>query len=149
MVKRRVFDAVGLYNANLGRTDKGLLACEDDEMYRRIMAAGFKGKYVPGLIIYHYIPPERMTREYHRRWCWGRGTSLGIMSRSREGTVAEIFGIPRWEIRSALEGAWLAVKGFARLGSPERAFEGELRVWNLAGFINGRFFVGLKAGKTQ
>lgn len=139
IVRRSVFDRIGLFNTALGRFDKGLNACEDQDFYDRLLAHNLRGMYLPELIIYHYIPPERMTREYHRRWCWGRGTSLGVLARTKTPDVAQIFGIPRWQIRHALVGFGRMIKGVFGLENSHAAFEGELRVWDLAGFINGRF----------
>jgi glucosyl-dolichyl phosphate glucuronosyltransferase len=140
VLRRRVFDEVGLYDTTLGRSAKGLACCEDEEMFGRILAANFRGMYVPDLIIYHYVPPERLTRSYHRRWCWWRGNSYGLLAQSRESGVPEIFGIPRWQIRRAMAGAWTAVKGWLGLAPVDEGFAGELRVWDLAGYITGKLF---------
>jgi glucosyl-dolichyl phosphate glucuronosyltransferase len=140
VIKRSALDKVGLYNTNLGRTDNGLGSCEDEDMFQRLLASGLRGQYLPALIIYHYIPGERMTRRYHRRWCWGRGRSMGILARTAKGNATELFGIPRWKIRYAAVGAWHALKGSLRLEHSNEAFWGELRVWDLAGYIHGRFF---------
>lgn len=140
VVKRSVFDKIGLYNTALGRTDKGLLSCEDEEMFERLLAGGFRGLYSPDLIILHYVPPERLTRRYHRQWSWGQGISKGVLARTRRSGVVEVMGIPRWQIRQAAGGLMRAVKGRLGLAPPSAAFEGELRVWNLAGYINGRHF---------
>ncbi|MGC2661367.1 MAG: glycosyltransferase [Bryobacteraceae bacterium] len=140
VVRREVFDKIGLYNTALGRTNKGLLSCEDEEMFERLMASGFRGVYSPDLIILHYVPPERLTRRYHRRWSWGQGISKGVLARTRPSGVVEVMGIPRWQIRQAMGGLVRAVKGKLGLAPPTAAFEGELRVWNLAGYINGRHF---------
>jgi glucosyl-dolichyl phosphate glucuronosyltransferase len=95
VIKRSALAMVGPYNVGLGRTDKGLLSCEDEDMFHRLLANGFKGEYIPDLVIYHYVPRERMTRQYHRRWCWGRGTSMGMLARTRTPDVVELFRIPR------------------------------------------------------
>lgn len=139
VVRRHVFDRIGLFNTALGRFDKGLNACEDQDFYDRLLANKLRGMYLPEMIIYHYIPPERMTRSYHRRWCWGRGTSLGVLARTRKPETVQLFGIPRWQIRHAIVGLMHAIKGAVGLENAHTAFEGELRVWDLAGFINGRF----------
>ncbi len=68
VICRSMFEKVGLYAVSLGRTDKKLLSCEDEDMYERILAAGGVGKYIPNLIIYHYIPASRLRRAYYRRW---------------------------------------------------------------------------------
>lgn len=137
--RRHVFAAVGLYNTSLGRTAKGLASCEDEDMFGRLLAADLKGMYLPDLIIQHYIPPERLTHAYHRRWCWGRGTSHGQLARNRKSGVTELFGIPRWQIRRAAAGALTAFKGVFGLASRSAAFAGELRVWDFAGYVYGRF----------
>ena len=139
IIRRSAFEKVGLFNTALGRADKGLNACEDQDMYDRLLAHGLRGMYLPDLIIYHYIPPERMTKEYHRRWCWGRGTSMGKLSKMRESNVAQVFGVPRWQIRHTLTGLVLMTKGLLGLEKSHSAFQGELRVWDFAGFLNGRF----------
>ena len=139
VVRRSAFERVGLYDTALGRTDKGLNSCEDEDMYGRLLAHGLRGMYLPELIIRHYIPPERMTKSYHRRWCFGRGTSLGVLSKTRKTEVAQIFGIPRWQIRQTLVGLVRMVKGWFGLEKPHIAFQGELKLWDFIGFLNGRF----------
>jgi glucosyl-dolichyl phosphate glucuronosyltransferase len=140
VVKRSALATVGLYNTSLGRTDKGLLSCEDEDMFHRLLTNGFRGIYVPDLVIYHHVPQVRMTRQYHRRWCWGRGTSMGMLARTRTPDVVELFRIPRWKMRHAAAGLLRAIKGGLGLEAPITAFQGELRVWDLAGYINGRLF---------
>ena len=66
-------ERVGLYAGSLSRTGNRLLAGEDEDMYHRLLAVGARGRYLPDLIIYHYIPPERLTKRYFRRWCFWRG----------------------------------------------------------------------------
>lgn len=140
IVRRAVYEKVGLYDVALGRTNKGLLSCEDEDMFERLLKAGFCGLYCPELIIHHYVPPERLTRRYHRQWCWGQGISKGVLARTRPSGVVEILGIPRWQIRQAAGGMLRALKGKVGLAPAAAGFEGELRVWSLAGYINGRHF---------
>lgn len=148
VVRRSAFDRVGLYDTALGRTDKGLASCEDQDMYDRLLAHGLRGMYLPEMVIHHYVPAERMTREYHRRWCWGRGTSLGKLSRKSKPETAQIFGIPRWQIRHTAIGLVRAGKGLLGLEESHVAFEGELRLWDFAGFLNGRLLYSGKSGAT-
>src|SRR5687767_12957191 len=102
--KRSVLSKVGLYATWLGRTDKGLLTGEDEELYGRLLAHGAKGVYLPNLIIYHHIPAERVTKSYFRRWCFWRGVSLGLLHRTRRLPCAYLFSIPRWQYRNGLRG---------------------------------------------
>ncbi len=137
VIRRSVFKQIGLYSEKLGRSGVGLLAEEDADLYRRIQAAGARGVFVPELIIYHHVPPERMTKHYHRRWAFWRGVSLGVVDREKREAATYRFGIPQYRFGRALRAlpdmAAALVKGRASL-----AFDHELSLWDLAGFIYGK-----------
>lgn len=141
--RRTVFDQVGLYSVKLGRSGKGLLSEEDAELYRRILKADLFGLHVPDLIIYHFIPLERLTRKYHRRWCYWRAVSQGIADEEMKEPVAYALGIPRYRVGKALTGLISWPRHFFSSGGAGRAFAGELAVWDLLGFIYGKHFVRL------
>jgi len=139
--RRSVFEKVGLYTTWLGRTDKGLLTGEDEELYHRLLAAGAKGLYLPNLIIYHHVPPERLTKKYFRSWCFWRGVSLGLLDRKRKLPCAYLFGIPRWHYRNAARGLiYKARELFIRSNDPATAFAAELGIWDWLGLLYGRHF---------
>jgi glycosyltransferase involved in cell wall biosynthesis len=99
VIRRSVLEKVGGYTTWLGRTDKGLLSCEDEDIYFRLLASGAKGLYLPNLIIYHHVPPERLTKSYFRRWCFWHAVSLGLLDRTRKLPCRYLLGIPRWRFR--------------------------------------------------
>jgi glycosyltransferase involved in cell wall biosynthesis len=141
VLRRRVINRVGLYLTSLGRTDKHLLAGEDEEMYRRLLEAGARGFYLPGLIIYHYIPPERLTRRYFRSWCFWRGVSMGLLSRNKKAgaSIKVLAGVPRYLYGEALRG--LVKRGAELLRftkDADQGFAGELAAWDLAGYFYGK-----------
>jgi glucosyl-dolichyl phosphate glucuronosyltransferase len=143
VIRRGAFDRVGMYSPKLGRSGKGLLSDEDAEFYRRLQGAEIHGMYVPDLIIYHHIPAERLTRKYHRRWCYWRGVSQGLSDKDVKEPTAYALGIPRYKIGRALKGL---VSLPTRLVSNQRAgeaFAGELASWDLLGFIYGKYFVDI------
>jgi glycosyltransferase involved in cell wall biosynthesis len=142
VIKRRVFEHIGMFNMSLGRTDKGLLSCEDRDLFERLLEGRYKGHYVPELVIYHHVPAARMTKIYYRRWCWGHGRSLGVLARRRDSGLPEILGVPRWKMRQAVTGIAQAVKGQIGLQDEQTAFAGELRAIELAGFVVGRHSSG-------
>ena len=108
VVRRTVLTRVGPYAANLGRTGGRLLSCEDEDMYWRLLESGARGKYLPDLVIYHYISSHRLTREYYRSWCFWRGVSRGLMDRRHPLPVTYLAGVPRF--------LWgQAARGFVRL----------------------------------
>jgi glycosyltransferase involved in cell wall biosynthesis len=139
--RRSILLKVGLYSTWLGRTDKGLLTGEDEELYGRLLASGAKGIYLPNLIIYHRVLAERMTKGYFRRWCFWRGVSLGLLERTRKLQCAYLFGIPRWHYRKALVGLSSAMTHLIfKPKNPARAFAAELGFWDCVGLLYGRHF---------
>ena len=139
VLKRSILERVGLYSTWLGRTDKGLLSGEDEDFYHRLLAVGAKGMYLPNLIIYHYVPPERLTKKYFRSWCFWRGVSLGLLDRRRKLPVVYLFGIPRWHYRVAAAGLISKVRElFVTPSDPAQAFASELGIWDCIGLLYGR-----------
>ena len=72
VIRRNVFDRIGLYAEQLGRRGSRLGSCEDHDMFACLKDSRTNGLFVPDLIIYHLIPEERLTRQYFRRWAWDR-----------------------------------------------------------------------------
>lgn len=136
VIRRSVFERVGTYSTKLGRSATGLLSDEDAEFLRRVMAQHIRGVYVPDLVIYHYIDPKRLTRRYHRRWAYWRAVSLGVQDREHRESVAYIFGVPRYRIGKALR----SLLSVPLTRSKGRRFAHELGLWDLLGFLHGRFF---------
>ena len=141
VIRRSVLQAVGPYNTSLGRTDKHLLSGEDEDMYHRLLHAGAKGFYIPEMIIYHKISPDRLTKKYFRSWCFWRGVSLGLLEKTRKQSVAYLFGVPRWQYKSAARGLVSALTGLIISPKEERqAFASELALWDFLGLFYGRHF---------
>ena len=150
VLKRSILEKVGLYATWLGRTDKRLLSGEDEDLYHRLLAAGAKGVYLPNLIIYHHVPPERLTKKYFRSWCFWRGVSLGLLDRKRKLPCAYLFGIPRWHYRKAAQGlVSKATELFVTPKDPAQAFASELGIWDCVGLLYGRHFHGTPVASTD
>jgi hypothetical protein len=96
---------------------------------------------VPHMIIYHYIPPERLTKSYFRRWCFWRGVSCGLIDRERRMPVVYLGGIPRYLYGQLARGLLGTVKGQLSRGRDlSRTFNDELSAWDAAGFFYGKHF---------
>jgi glycosyltransferase involved in cell wall biosynthesis len=139
--KRSILLKVGMYTTWLGRTDKGLLSGEDEELYHRLLAAGARGVYLPSLRIYHHVVAERLTRKYFRSWCFWRGVSLGLLEQTRKQDCAYLFGLPRWQYRSAIRGLGSGLTGLVVTPKEQsQAFASELALWDFLGLFYGRHF---------
>jgi glycosyltransferase involved in cell wall biosynthesis len=145
VIRRKVFEQIGTYSPKLGRSGKGLLSEEDAEFCRRLEAAGIHGMYVPELLIHHHIPAERLTRKYHRRWCYWRAVSQGVLDRELREPVAYAFGIPRHRIGRAVKGLMSYPQHLLSGKGKGQAFADELATWDLFGFIYGKHFINIDA----
>ncbi len=144
VIRRAVLDRVGPYSTELSHTGTRLLMGEDDDMYRRLLRSGARGRYLPDLIIYHYVPPERLTKRYHRRWSFWRGVSQGLRGRTRRQPVAHVAGIPRYRIGNAVRGMWKTAAGLIKGGqSSAERFADELALWDVLGYMFGRYLYRL------
>ena len=135
VVKRSLFDRVGLYAQNLGRAAKGLGSCEDHDMFERFKNSGAYGLFVPELIIHHIVPPERVTRSYYRKWAWDRALSLAKLDRVSPQNVAYFGRIPRYLIGQTLRGTPRLIFGNSAL-----RFAAELDWRSLVSFIYGAYW---------
>jgi glycosyltransferase involved in cell wall biosynthesis len=135
---RKILEKVGPYSTSLGRSGNRLLSCEDEEMYERLLTAGARGMYVPELIIYHFVPTERLTKRYHRAWCFWQSVSSAVLDRIRPQPTAYVLGVPRYFYGRALRGMFRLVSIWNR--EPASRFSNELSLWELAGFFYGKHF---------
>lgn len=87
--RRRVFDIVGDFSASLGRIKDGIGSTEDHDMQLRVWRAGMIGLYVPDLLVYADVTPDRLYPAYHRRWHRGHGRHCALM-RLRELVPADL-----------------------------------------------------------
>ncbi len=121
----QVFDRTGRFSPAYARA-------EDSEFLLRFWCHGYRAAYVPAMIIDALVPPERMTKDYHRRWHVHTGSfsrlaeELSAAGESRQ--IGRILGLPRFAFGElAAEGlAWF---GHASRGREADAFwhEGQVR----------------------
>jgi glycosyltransferase involved in cell wall biosynthesis len=141
VISRAILAKLGLYSTDLGRTGKRPLADEDTDMYHRLLAAGARGVYVPDLIIYHYIHPDRLTKRYFRRWHFWRGVSSGLLDRRQPQPTPYMLGVPRYLCGSAARGFLHMLPRMAGFrADPAEQFGDELKIFDLFGFFYGKHF---------
>jgi glycosyltransferase involved in cell wall biosynthesis len=141
VIRRAVMRGIGPYSTALSRTTTRLMGAEDEHFYHRLLAAGARGRYLPELVIYHYVPVERLTKRYFRRWCFWRGVSRAVIDREQPAEVPYVAGVPRYMFGEAVRGASRSLRSAITRRLPlDEQFAGELSVWDLAGFIYGKHF---------
>jgi glycosyltransferase involved in cell wall biosynthesis len=90
-----------LYNPRLGRVATGEVRGEETDVLHKLIAAGHRGWWVPTSKVQHFIPAERLTLDYIRRFFHGIGQTEFIRKRSESGEAA--IGI--WERPSTIVNA--------------------------------------------
>jgi glycosyltransferase involved in cell wall biosynthesis len=138
VISKTMLRTVGPYRTDLGPTaDRRLLSCEDEDMYLRLIRAGAQGRYLPHLLVYHCVHPERLRKNYHRAWAFWQGASLSVLARDGRAGFPEIAQVPRYAYGAAARG----VVDYVRLTlsrDESRRMAAELPLWNLAGRLYGR-----------
>ena len=89
------------FDPELGRRGLSMIGGEEIVMMQRMMAAGFRGCWVPDAIVEHWIPRGRQTVGYLRSYFQGGGATSRRVSPDR--TSRSLFGRPLWVWRQAFE----------------------------------------------
>ena len=145
-VRRSLFDAVGTFRADLGRTTgKRVLGQEVPELLARARAAGRRGLYLPAMRVQHHIPSARLTPQYFRRWWFGKGVSRSTLEAGSPVTelgvdlraTPHVLRVPRYMYGSALRDAMGWLRHAAR-GRRADAFRHQMMLAYFAGYFVSR-----------
>jgi heptosyltransferase-3 len=112
VLRRPAIDAVGGFNEQLGPGAAG--GMEDQELGQRLTRSGRRIGYMPEVVVYHSIDPNRLTPDYFRQFQLVQARSRLAVDPHRAWRGA----VPRL-IESALGCAWWSVVG--RVTRRERA----------------------------
>jgi glycosyltransferase involved in cell wall biosynthesis len=136
--KLSLFHELGFYHEAVGPQGKNLMGCEDDVIYDKLISAGKRGVYCPKLIVWHFVPDYRLTRNYLRQWSYGNGASQNLVDIYYKPFDGKRFlRVPRYLYRQAA--ASLRKSLLARLrGKSEDAFAAEREFWVFWGFFYSR-----------
>ena len=149
--RRTAFDRAGLFDPRTGRRAGTLLGQEVREWCIRARRAGLRGYYVPGLVVEHVIPADRLNKGYFRRWFYWRGISRALLYEQARldmeapeqttvdfSRVRHVAGVPGYLYRKAAA----AVVDWARAvwrRDPIAAFDAEVWLWFFAGIVRQRW----------
>jgi glucosyl-dolichyl phosphate glucuronosyltransferase len=142
-VRRSLFDTIGTFRADLGRTNsKRVLGQEVPELLARARAAQLRGVYLPAMRVEHHIPSARLTPRYFRRWWFGKGMSRSTLEETRPLTelgvdlavTTHLLGVPRYMYGCAVRDllAWVR---YTVAGRRADAFRHQMMVAYFAGYL--------------
>jgi len=134
-----VLRTVGGFSPALQRVKDGIGSLEDDDWNRRFWKAGYVGLYEPSLIAWTHVPPDRLTREYHRRWHVGHGRFYALLRADEieRTNLGALFGVPAHLYRAALSDLAGLIRSLVT-GRGEAAFLHEIRLRFFGGFLGQR-----------
>ena len=95
---------IGGFREDLGRRGRSLLGQEQAEFFARSRASGARGLYVPRMVVWHQVPPERLRRRYFLRWWYWKG-----IAHARWQALAAR-GIPRFVYSESVRAAAAALR---------------------------------------
>jgi glucosyl-dolichyl phosphate glucuronosyltransferase len=133
-----VVRAIGGYRENLGVSKDKIGGTEDVDLFARLYRNGYRGLYLPTLVIHHKVAPNRTTKSYHRRWHVGHGRFYAVMRADDiEVGAHRLFDVPAHLFRQAVVDAlgWLT---HAARGRFDDAFWYETRLRFFYGFLRER-----------
>jgi GT2 family glycosyltransferase len=84
VIRRDVFDRVGLFAENLGPIGHNLVGSEDTDFFIRAIEKGEIFRYFPDIVQYHYIDPARLKLSYLVQNSFQRNRSLTSITRKSE-----------------------------------------------------------------
>lgn len=146
--KKSIFERIGFYNEALGVRGKGFLGGEDEVFYDQLIQHGFRGIYLPKLVVHHDVPARRLTKAFYRRWLIGVGMSRRLADlhyKPIPGT--RLFAIPRWMFKWAAGGFFQMVK-YTVLGDKSRALDAENKPLVFLGFFYATHVEGRRLDKV-
>lgn len=128
--RREVFDKLGGFRTDLGRSGNSMVSNEDTEFGRRVMAAGLRLRYEPSALTYHPVEEYRLHREYFLVWWFNKGRS-DVRESWCQSNGKRLLGIPVRLFRAL---AWETVRWMTST-RPAQRFGCKLNVWVAAGQI--------------
>ena len=132
-VRRAVVARVGGFASYLGKLQGTALSGEDDELCRRVQAAGFRALYCPDARVGHWVPAERMRLRYYLWWFFWSGITNATLDAAVSRSGRSFLGVPLYLVKRAATAGVGAVAA-AVVGNGAGAIERVIDVAFAAGY---------------
>jgi GT2 family glycosyltransferase len=103
-VRRDVLLNIGGFARHLGKLRGTLLSGEDQDLCRRVQAAGFKAIYIPTASVLHFVPASRMRVPYFLFWFFWSGITFATLDQAEGIRPRSVLGVPLYLVRRAAAG---------------------------------------------
>lgn len=138
-VRASVFKQLGFFTPELQRVKDSIGSLEDHEFQLRLTNAKKNLMYVPELVVHAHVLPERLTKDYHRRWHRGHGSFYAVMRADDFETSSKlrVLDVPAHVYRRALSEGYLWMK-YRLKNEPELEFQHQVGCSFFWGFFRRR-----------
>ena len=127
--RREVFENIGGFRTDLGPRPGSEARSEDMEFGYRALGAGYRLWYEPSAVVYHSIPPRRLSKEYFLAWWHAKAQAdiraFGLPQKTR----IQIGGVPLYFLKRLAN--WTAQ--WVTAIHPARRFSCKIKVWTILG----------------
>lgn len=127
--RREVFDRIGLFNTELGRTGKRLIGGEESDLFERAERCGMACYYQPPAVMYHIIPESKLTEDYFDRLSY----NTGVSQRRRAEVSGRVLRLYMFEVAK-----WVATLLLGLVHRPEQTRYLVKMRWGISRGIFGR-----------
>lgn len=147
-LRLEVMQRLGGFRPDLGKMRGTLRSGEDHEFHVRLLTAGCHGLYVPAARVRHLVHPNRLTRQYFRRWFHENGRNVALLEAAYARTVPMLLGVPRYLWRMAVLDVATLLLSVLTFDSPAR-FRAWASVLWFAGYARASWFAHLPRGTRR
>lgn len=116
-LRRSAIERCGAFDPALGRVGTKLVGGEESDLFERFARAGERCYYVPGAVMWHIIPPSKLTADYFRRLCF----NIGVTQRTR-AAMRGALAAGRWCEMAKWGATLLLAAGYLVTLRPQKAF---------------------------
>ncbi len=95
-IRREALVKYGIFDPELGRKGNRLIGGEESDLFERLAKNGEECWYVPGAVMWHIIPPEKLTCEYFDKLAFNVGVSQGTRYRINGGVNPARAEVVKW-----------------------------------------------------
>lgn len=114
--KKDVFNQIGLFNPQLGRTGKNMMGGEEKDIYMKIRSIGGMVYYAPKPYVHHIIPISRATKTFLEKQAIGVGMSekARVWGNKLELVKSSVRELAKWAATFALALMYVISLQFAK-----------------------------------
>jgi hypothetical protein len=126
--------AVGGFDENLGPGSWTASVGDESDMQRRLMAAGGIAAYVPGALVYHWVPKTHCSPAFALQRAYRDGIRVGFLNQEKWNT--SVFGYPVGLLKRIIA-SWVVAKSSRVTADQRSSFENEFVYRHRLGVLKG------------